>query len=369
MGCIPEPGGPLVEALDVSVFVIPTEGKESDGTFEWEKTTLVLVEARAAGKTGLGYTYANKATGAMIKEDLEEVVDGHDVMDVPGAYARMLHRIRNMGRPGISAMAISAVDSALWDLKARVLDLSLAALLGRQRNEAAVYGSGGFTSYSEERLCEQLGGWVAQGIERVKMKVGRDPSADLARVRAVRQAIGEHAQLFVDANGAYDRKQALAFAERYHELGVKWFEEPVSSDDLAGLRLLRDRGPGDMQIAAGEYGYDTFYFERMLAERAVDTLQADMTRCGGVTGFLEVGALCRAHAIELSGHCAPALHAHVGCAAANFVHLEYFHDHARIEHMLFDGVLSPRGGALVPDLSRPGIGLELKRADAKKFAA
>ncbi len=369
MGFITEPGGPLVEALDVSVFVIPTDGKESDGTFEWDKTTLVLVEARAAGKTGLGYTYANKATGEMIKEYLDEVVTGRAVMDVPGAYARMLHRIRNMGRPGISAMAISAVDSALWDLKARVLGLSLAALLGRQRSEAPIYGSGGFTSYSEKRLCEQLAGWVAQGIERVKMKVGRDPAADLGRVRAVRRAIGDHAQLFVDANGAYDRKQALAFAERYHELEVKWFEEPVSSDDLAGLRLLRDRGPGDMQIAAGEYGYDTFYFERMLAERAVDTLQADMTRCGGVTGFLEVGALSRAHAIELSGHCAPALHAHVACAAVNLVHLEYFHDHARIEQMLFDGALSPRGGALVPDLSRPGIGLELKRADAKKFAA
>lgn len=349
--------------------MIPTDGHESDGTFEWDKTTLVLVEARGGGTTGIGFTYANESTAKLVDEDLQEVVVGRDVMDVPGSFARMAHRIRNMGRPGVSSMAISAVDAALWDLKARVLDLPLVLLLGREREKVPVYGSGGFTSYSEERLCEQLGGWVEQGIERVKMKIGRDPSADVARVRAVRRVIGDGPRLFVDANGAYDRKEALAFAERFSELDVGWFEEPVSSDDLAGLRLLRDRAPGGMQIAAGEYGYDLFYFERMLAAQAVDTLQADMTRCGGITGFRDVGALCHAHNIPLSGHCAPSLHAHVACATRNLVHLEYFYDHARIEHMLFDGALSPQRGALVPDLSRAGNGLELKRAEAQRFAA
>lgn len=360
---------PCVDSLQVSTYVIPTDGKESDGTFEWEKTTLVLVRASGGAKTGIGYTYANRATAELVHEDLEEVVVGHDLMDVPAAFARMVHRVRNLGRPGVASMAISAVDAALWDLKARVLDVSLVALLGRERDEVPIYGSGGFTSYSESRLCEQLGGWVAQGIERVKMKVGREPSADVARARAVRRAIGDGPELFVDANGAYDRKQALAFAERFHELGVTWFEEPVSSDDLAGLRLLRDRAPGGMQIAAGEYGYDPFYFERMLAAQAVDTLQADMTRCGGISGFRDVGVLCHAHAVELSGHCAPSLHAHVACAARNVVHLEYFHDHTRIEQMLFDGALTPRRGALVPDVTRPGNGLALKRAEAERYAA
>jgi L-alanine-DL-glutamate epimerase-like enolase superfamily enzyme len=358
-----------IESLEVTTYVIPTDGKESDGTFEWDKTTMVLVQARAGDEVGIGYTYANRATAELVREQLEDVVVGREVMDVPGAFARMVHQIRNVGRPGVASMAISAVDSALWDLKARVLGISLVALLGRERDGVPIYGSGGFTSYSETRLCEQLGGWVSEGIERVKMKVGRDPSADVARVRAVRRAIGDSARLFVDANGAYDRKQALAFAEQYHDLGVTWFEEPVSSDDLAGLSLVRHRAPAGMQVAAGEYGYDLFYFERMLGAQAVDTIQADMTRCGGVTGFREVGSLAHVHHVPLSGHCAPSLHAHVACAARDVVHLEYFHDHVRIEEMMFDGALTPRRGALVPDVTRPGNGLALKRSSAKRFAA
>jgi L-alanine-DL-glutamate epimerase-like enolase superfamily enzyme len=183
-----------------------------------------------------------------------------------------------------------------------------------------------------------------------------------------RQAIGDDIELFVDANGAYDRKQALDMAFRFRELGVVWFEEPVSSDDLHGLRLVRDQGPGGMAIAAGEYGYDLFYFRRMLEAQAVDTLQADASRCGGVTGFLEVATLCRAQPLPLSGHCAPALHAHLACATPNVVHLEYFHDHARIERMLFDGALAPVQGELRPGRSRLGLGIALRRADAQRYA-
>jgi L-alanine-DL-glutamate epimerase-like enolase superfamily enzyme len=266
-------------------------------------------------------------------------------------------------------MAIAAVDAALWDLKARLLDLPLVTLLGAVREGVPVYGSGGFTSYSLEHLQEQLSGWVGEGISRVKMKVGTHPSDDLDRVRAAREAIGPRAELFVDANGAYSRKQALAFAEKFKaDCDVSWFEEPVPSDDLEGLRLLRDRGPAGMDIAAGEYGYDLLYFRRMLAAGAVDVLQADASRCAGITGFLRAAALCEADSIPLSAHCAPSLHAHPCCAAAPVRHVEYFHDHVRIEHMLFDGVLTPVNGELCPDLSRPGMGLELKRSDAARFA-
>jgi L-alanine-DL-glutamate epimerase-like enolase superfamily enzyme len=245
--------------------------------------------------------------------------------------------------------------------------MSVLALLGAVREAIPVYGSGGFTSYSLDRLREQLGGWSAEGISKVKMKVGRDPAADLERVRAARGAIAEADELFVDANGAFSRQQALAFAAAVADLGVTWFEEPVSSDDLAGLRLLRDRGPAGMAIAAGEYGYDLFYFRRMLEAGAVDVLQADATRCAGITEFLRVGALCAAAPVPLSAHTAPSLHAQACCALAPAVHVEYFHDHARIERMLFDGALVPRRGALAPDRSRPGLGLDFKRADAERF--
>jgi L-alanine-DL-glutamate epimerase-like enolase superfamily enzyme len=124
-------------------------------------------------------------------------------------------RLRNAGRPGIGFCALSAVDLALWDLKARVLELPLADVVGRARDATPVYGSGGFTSYSLERIREQLGGWVANGIPRVKMKVSREPDRDPERLDAARQAIGDEAELYVDSNGALSRTQALRWAERF----------------------------------------------------------------------------------------------------------------------------------------------------------
>ena len=364
----PTDAGPSIEKISVSCYKVPTETPESDGTLKWDHTTLVLVEAAAGGKEGLGYSYADVATGKLVESLLSDVVKGMNAFDIAGAHVSMVREIRNLGRPGVASMAISAVDSALWDLKAKLLGISLLDLLGAVHERATIYGSGGFTSYSVEKLQEQLGNWAAKGMKMVKMKIGRDPAADVVRVRAARGAIGEKADLFVDANGAYSRKQALAQAERFAESGVHWFEEPVSSDDLAGLRLLRDRAPAGMHIAAGEYGYDAYYFQRMLAAGAVDVLQADATRCGGISGFLQAAALCEAFELPFSFHCAPALHAAVSCAVPAFWVGEYFFDHARIETMLFEGAPQPTDGALVPDRSRPGLGLEFKRADAARFA-
>ena len=359
---------PSIEHIAVSAYTVPTDLPESDGTLEWDKTTMVVVEATAGGQRGLGYTYADLATARLIEDRLAHVVQGRDAMAVPAVWGAMVREIRNLGRPGIVSMAIAAVDTALWDLKARLLALPLVTLLGAVRDSVPVYGSGGFTSYSVAQLEAQLGGWIAKGITRVKMKIGAHPADDRDRVRAARKAIGSDAELFVDANGAYSRKQALAFADAFAELGVSWFEEPVSSDDLEGLRLLRERAPAGMDIAAGEYGYDLFYFRRMLEAGAVDVLQADATRCAGITGFLRVSALCEARSLPLSAHTAPSLHAHPCCALAPVRHAEYFHDHVRLEHLLFDGALTPVHGALRPDLSRPGLGLELKRSDAERYA-
>jgi L-alanine-DL-glutamate epimerase-like enolase superfamily enzyme len=291
------------------------------------------------------------------------------VMDVTGSWVAMTRAIRNQGRPGIASMAIAAVDAALWDVKARLLDLPLVTLLGAVRDAVPVYGSGGFTSYSVDRLQQQLAGWVERGIRAVKMKVGRAPDDDPARVRMAREAVGAETALFVDANGAYTASQALAQAERFADAQVTWFEEPVSSDDLEGLRVVRDAAPAGMEIAAGEYGYDLYYFRRMAAAGAIDVLQADATRCAGITGFLQVGALCDAYNLPLSSHTASALHAHPCCAVPRVRHVEYFFDHERIERMLFDGVPELVNGMLRPDLSRAGFGIELKRADASRYAA
>ncbi len=358
---------PTIERLDVTACTIPTDAPESDGTYEWESTTIVLVEVEAANVHGLGYTYADEATARLIHSKLREVVLGRDALAPNRAFSAMVDAIRNLGRPGICSMAISAIDTALWDLKARLVGLSLVRLFGQLRDAMPVYGSGGFTSYANGRLQKQLAGWVEAGIPRVKMKIGRHAAADMERVAAAREAIGEDAELFVDANGGYSRKQALELSYAFSELDVTWFEEPVSSDDLEGLRLMRDDGPPGMDIAAGEYGYDVSYFQRMLETGAVDVLQADVTRCGGYTGFLQASVLCEAHHLPLSAHCAPALHLPIGCAVTPLRHAEYFHDHVRIEQMLFDGLAQPEHGALRPNLSRLGNGLELKRSDLEKY--
>ena len=356
-----------IDRLEVSAFTVPTDFPEADGTYAWDTTTIVIVEATAGDVTALGYSYANVATANLIHSLLRDKVVGRDAMGVPGCWVEMVKAVRNLGRPGICSMAIAAVDNALWDLKARILGLPLVSLLGAVTDSVPAYGSGGFTSYDDGQLTRQLGGWAAAGFPAVKMKIGTHPEDDLHRVEVARKAIGDTVELFVAANGAYNRKQALEKARQFASLNVTWFEEPVSSDDLEGLRLMRDQGPEGMRIAAGEYGYDERYFRRMVEAGAVDVLQADATRCGGVTGFRNADAICEAFCLPLSAHTAPSLHAHLCCAAPRAINVEYFHDHARIEQMFFDGAITAVDGRLHPDLSRPGLGLELKRPDVEKY--
>jgi L-alanine-DL-glutamate epimerase-like enolase superfamily enzyme len=356
-----------VEALDVSAYTIPTDAPESDGTFEWRSTTIVLVELDAGGATGVGWTYAPVAAGRVVADLLAPAIAGRDALRIGQLHLAMRAALRNAGQPGLCSTAVSAVDIALWDLKAKLLELPLATLLGAVRDAVPVYGSGGFCAYSDAQLREQLGGWAAEGIPRVKMKIGRQPERDVERVSAAREAVGDGTELYVDANGAFTPRQALRLAERLAPLGVTWFEEPVSSNDHEGLRLVRERGPAAMDVVAGEYAWTPADFRALLG--AVDCLQADVTRCGGVTGLLAAGALADAHELDLSGHCAPTVHAHALCAVPKLRHLEWFHDHVLIEHRLFDGFLEQAGGAVRPDRSRPGLGVELRRADATRFAA
>ncbi len=350
-------------------YTIPTDAPEADGTASWTSTTLVVVHARGGDREGIGYSYADPAAAALVNGTLAGVVGGGDALDPTRAWRQMQVAVRNLGRDGLAACAISAVDTALWDLKARLLSVPLASLLGRYRDAVPIYGSGGFTSYDDARLAEQLADWVERdGCRWVKMKVGTQPDRDPDRVARAKAAIGT-ATLFVDANGAYGVKQALELAARFAgEQDVRWFEEPVSSDDLAGLRRVRDQAPPKMEIAAGEYGYDPTYFRRMLEAGAIDVLQADATRCGGVTGFMMAASLAEAFHVDLSAHCAPALHRHLGAAAPRFRHCEWFHDHVRIERMLFDGAPVPHDGAITPDPGAPGWGLALRQPDAQRFA-
>jgi len=361
---------PHIAGVDTAVYVIPTDSPEADGTLAWNETTVVLATARAGGQQGTGWSYAAAAAASVVDDVLADVVVGRSACDVPGAAEAMAHAVRNIGRGGVAATAISAVDIALWDLKARLLGEPLTALLGLRRRDVLIYGSGGFTSYDEQQTRQQLGQWVEEDqIPRVKIKIGEDwggnQRRDLARVALARQVIGPDTELYVDANGAYGTGQAVRVADEMAGYGVTWFEEPVSSENLAGLAAVRRQVLPD--VAAGEYSWSLADSARLIDAGAVDCLQLDATRCGGITGFLRGAALAAGQSMEISAHCAPNLHAHAGAATPNLRHVEYFHDHQRIEQLLFDGTLDPLGGVLSPDPSQPGLGLELRITDAEKY--
>ncbi|MFF4289402.1 enolase C-terminal domain-like protein [Streptomyces sp. NPDC001633] len=366
-------GDPVVDAVEAAAYTVPTDAPEADGTLAWHTTTLVVVQLRSGGTTGLGYTYGAPQTAAVVRDVLAQEVRGAAVWDVPAANEAMARAVRNAGRPGLIAGALSAVDIALWDLKARLLGLPLVRLLGAAGRAVPVYGSGGFTTYDADRQDRQLRGWVEeQGLPRVKIKIGeswgRAEGRDRERIAQARTSIGPTTELYVDANGGYSVKQAVRLADHLARHGVTWFEEPVSSDDLTGLAQVRQAVPAE--VTAGEYGYALPYFAHMLDARAVDCLQADATRCGGLTVWLRAAALAEARGLALSGHCAPHVHAHAAAAIPNLRHLEWFHDHVRIENLLFDGVLDPSGGSVTPGADgAPGHGLTLRTADAEPYRA
>ncbi len=359
---------PAIDEVVARAFRIPTDAPEADGTAAWNSTTIVIAQVRAGDCQGVGYSYGGVAIAAVIQACLSAILVGQDPEDIPAVWRRMNRALRNIGRPGVGLMAVAAVDHALWDLKARLQATSVVDLIGGAANAGVpVYGSGGFTSYGIDRLQEQLAGWVDEGISHVKMKVGTHPDDDPARVHAARDAVGDATALMVDANGAYTPRQALAQATRFAGDGVCWFEEPVSSDDLENLAWLREAVPPAMAVAAGEYGWDDWYFRRMLDAHAVDVLQVDTTRCGGFTGFIRAASIAHAYGIPVSAHCAPTLHAHVCSTLDNVVNVEYFHDHARIETTCFDGLPELHAGVLAVDRSRYGLGLTLKHRDIERY--
>lgn len=360
----------VITDVRVSAYTVPTDMPEADGTLAWDSTMMVLVQIDADGRTGTGWTYGPAACASYVEQKLAGLVRGADPLDIGAIAAAMVRAVRNDGRPGAVGYAISAVDTALWDLKARLLEMPLFTLLGAVRPDVPVYGSGGFTTYDAERLQQQLGHWVHdQHIPRVKIKIGEswgtNVARDLDRMRQARSIIGNDTELFVDANGGYTRKQAIRVMRAAADYDVRWFEEPVSSDDLDGLREVRDAVDAD--VTAGEYGFDIYYFQRMCAAGAVDCVQADISRCGGITEWLRVAAIAASHGLQLSGHCSPHLHAHAATAIPNFRHLEWFHDHVRIESMFFDGTLDPTGGHITPNPDLPGNGLTLRTHVADRF--
>lgn len=365
----PTTRSPAIDKVDAHSYTIPTPSPEADGTLAWDSTTMVVADIWAGDVHGLGWTYADTSCADLITGKLASAITGCPLLDVPRNWESMRRQIRNLGRPGVVSCAMSAVDIAMWDAAARCLGLPLTDLLGRCQDSVELYGSGGFTSFDDDQLIDQLTGWVRdQQIGRVKIKIGESfgsrPEEDLRRVALTRDTIGDQVELFTDANGGYSVGQARRMADALDDLGVTWFEEPVSSDDLDGLATVRASTVID--VAAGEYGYDVAYFARMAP--VVDCLQVDITRCGGYTEWTRAAAVAAAHGLEVSAHCAPNLSAHAGAATQNFRHIEWFADHDRIESELFDGCLDPSGGTVTVPRTITGHGLTLRQDAAEPYA-
>jgi L-alanine-DL-glutamate epimerase-like enolase superfamily enzyme len=361
--------GPPITDIRTEVFRFPTPEPEADGTLTWNATVAVVVTVTAGGLQGLGWTYSDQAAESIVRSKLVDVIQEHDAFDVPGLWEAMVRACRNLGRPGIVSQAIAAVDIAVWDLKAKLLDLPLAELFGRARATVPVYGSGGFTSLTDDQLGAQVEHWLASGVTAVKIKIGEswgtNPNRDLRRVRLVRSLVPDDVALMVDANGGYSPAQARRIGAALDDLAVVWFEEPVSSDDLNALSRLR--GAMRCDVAAGEYADSVQYTQRMCGAGAVDCMQLDVTRCAGYTEWLRCAAVAASYGLSVSGHCAPALHAPVAAAVPNLRHVEWFIDHERLEPLLVDGVPEVVDGAMSPN-PRPGHGMQL-RADRGGFAA
>jgi L-alanine-DL-glutamate epimerase-like enolase superfamily enzyme len=348
-----------ITGFRTAVYRFPTPEPEADGTLEWDATTAVTVTLEAGGHTGLGWTCSSPAAAAVVQHHLADVVRGRDALDVGAGWSAMRRACRNFGTKGLVMQALSAVDVAWWDLKARLLGVPLVSLFGRCRPTVPIYGSGGFTTLSDGQLQQQVECWSQAGCTAMKIKIGESwgsrPGRDLERVRRLRDLAGDGVNLMVDANGGYSVGEAVRVGAELDDLGVVWFEEPVSSENVEGLAAVRSALNSD--VAAGEYVSDER--DARLLMPVVDCLQLDATRCGGYTGWLRGADLAQAHGLQISGHCAPALHAPVAAAVPNLRHVEWFIDHVRLEPLLLTGVPAARHGALEPATDRPGHGMTL----------
>lgn len=347
--------------LHTGVRHFPTPHPEADGTLEWEATTAVTVLAESGSHTGTGWTYSDPAAAAVVDGVLKSALAGADPHDPPLCWQRMVRACRNIGATGLVMQAISAVDIALWDLHARSVGVDLPRLWGAMRPSVRIYGSGGFVNEDESVLVDDIAEWTRMGATAMKIKIGQDRGGavdrDLHRVRTLVDTAPAGTECMVDANGAYTPGQALRVGRQLDDLGVVWFEEPVTSDDPHTLGELADAL--DCDVTAGEYAWTVTDAQRLVPQ--VDCLQLDVTRCGGYTGWFSAAAVAAGSHREVSAHCAPALHTPVAAATANLRHLEYFIDHARLEPQLADGVPTPSGGVLTPS-SAPGHGLTLRDA-------
>ena len=338
------------------------------GSGRLDHTFLLLVTLDTdAGLSGLGFAYSTQGGGralrALADDDLAPLVVGEDPLDHERLFAKCGVRLQSIGRRGLVMQAYSAVDLALWDLKGKAAGLPLYKLLGGARDAAPVYGSDtGWLWMKGEEIIEASRPYIEQGVMGVKLKVGNaNPEVDAQRVQQVREAFGEDVWLAVDANQRYTYGTALAMGHFFEdEMGIDWFEEPLSCEDVEGHARLADKL--EIPIALGETLFAADEFQSYVRHGAADVLQPDVTRLGGLTPTLKVAALAELHHRPLAPHLMPEVAVHLACGRNNVLAGEwmpwFFPAFVEVPALV-------KGRAVPPD--RPGLGLEVSPDAVAKY--
>lgn len=313
------------------------------------------------GLEGLGISAGHSAVQAVVEHTLKDVLIGQDPFDVEKLWNLMFWHVRGFGRKGVAFCAISALDIALWDLKAKALGLPLYKLLGPYTDSVPVYGSGGWTNFDESQLVEEQLGYVERGFRRIKMKVGKDfgtrEDEDVKRLATVRKAVGDDVEIYVDANNGYYAKQAIRMSKVFEEFDVKWLEEPVLADDVEGLAAVARATT--IPVATGEHEYTKFGFKDLIARGGADIVQPDVGRVGGVTEWLKVAHLAHAFNLPVAPHSYQLIHLHVACATPNLKVVEYLGAVEQSDRVWYAEFAEPVNGMWSPDPTKLGLGLEL----------
>tara|TARA_Y100000590_G_scaffold33454_2_gene36656 strand:+ start:2043 stop:3146 length:1104 start_codon:yes stop_codon:yes gene_type:complete len=322
------------------------------------------------GIEGLGIGEAPPGARAVVENGLRDILIGSDPFDIERLWSEMFWRINTYGRTGIALRALSAVDIGLWDLKAKALSQPLYKLLGGYTESILVYGSSGWTSFTEEELLSSLTKFVELGFVGVKMKVGKDfgnsEREDIDRVAAVRNSIGNDVALYVDANGAYRAKQAIYLAKEYENYQIGWFEEPVIADDIYGLAQVKNSIP--IPVATGENEFTRHGFKELMSRDAVDIVQPDVGRVGGVTEWMKIAQLADSFNLQVASHCLQFVHIHLACSTPNFKILESLDMDNTTGDIWYTEVPQVQMGKLSPFPDRPGLGLELDPYAMEKWS-